>query len=217
MSLLKETREEQRKFHARDLWRIYCNNLSSSEQANFKKQFRKAKGRCDNYDDPCNELEEELRDGGKVIKEYENAVEEARSTIDDTLDFINDSFEFLNNIFDTISTELDKIRDSNNEDAVARWDELLSKQFPDPLERHKMAVRYADATKQLMLSGFAKTGTFAEELLRRQGEWKTRGTLILKLKEKSKLLAIATLAFIGFIGGMYKAFIEDCVEEDEVW
>jgi hypothetical protein len=214
MSERKETREEQRKFHSRDIWRIYCNHLSRREQVKFKRQFRKLKGKCDDDDDPCDDLKGEFKDGKRDIKDYEKAVEEAEDSINDAFDFIDDTFQFIGDFLNTATAEFVEIRESNNEDAIARWDELLSKQFPDPLERQEMAVRYAEATRGIMLSGFAKTGTFAEELLRRQGEWKTRGTLILKLKKNVKSLAVATLVFIGFIGGMYKTFVEDCVEDE---
>jgi hypothetical protein len=207
------SRKEDRLFHAKDVWRIYCNYLNEAEKLKFKKQFERERGNCGYEKDPCEDVNDELEAGGKIIAEFQESVSDAIGTIEEVTDSLSDGLDDVRNFLDTVSDEIDSIRRSNNESLISDWDGFLVKLISDPIERAETASHYARVTQSLMLGGFAKSSTFAESLLRKQGLWGDRGTAVVLAKRKTAVSGGLTLAFIGFIGSIYKAFVEDCVKE----
>jgi hypothetical protein len=187
--------------------------LSEAEKLKFKRQFEKSKGNCGYEKDPCEEVNDELKAGKKIIQEFRDSVTEGVEAVGEIADSVSDSLGDIGDFLNLVSDEINAIRDGNNEYAVSEWDSILVKLEPDPVERYRLAVSYAENTKSLMLGGFAKSANFAESLLRKQGLWKNRGTAVVLAKRKTAVSGGLTLAFIGFIGSIYKVFVEDCVKE----
>lgn len=207
------SRKDDRLFKANDLWRIYCNHLTEIEQLKFKNEFNKEGGRCDEERDPCIDVEESMVSGKDEILAYERSIQEAREILDRSYSYADDTIGAIGDWFDALSTELDAIRDSNNEASLEQWDELLGKSVPDPIERARLSAGIQEITQNIMLGGFAKSANFAQELLRKQGLWQPRGELIVLTKRATDTSAKIALGVLVFFKAMYDTFVEDCVDE----
>ena len=207
------SREEDRKFKSADIWRIYCNHLDEWQQIQFRMQWEETQGSCDPSIHPCEEMEEYLNEGQKIVNEFQEVTNRFARISDELQGGIDDVLDSISDFTDALMGDLERERVERKEQRATELDELLTKLHPDPIERATMVSQINEMIDAVTLGAFAKTGKFAKELLKKQGQWGKRGELVIKTKEELDLVTKAALALAGFMGGVYKTFVEDCVDE----
>ncbi len=207
------SRKDDRLFKAKDVWRIYCNHLSVVEQLKFKHEFEKENGNCDEERDPCVDVSEDMVAGADTISTYAKSIGTFTGIADEVEGAIANSINGISEFLDTLHDDINEFNDIRSEDSESRWDEVFKESVPDPIARAELVAKTTVILQSMVGGAFAKSGRFAEQLLKQQGLWKPRGELVVMAKEATDESAKLAVTVIAFIGMMYKVFVEDCVDE----
>jgi len=137
-----------RTFSEKDLWRIYCNHLSGSERAAFKRNFKHVDGDCgslgeffddlldeaDDLVDALNQLEELIKGGlismsallgfiSGYVANSGDAVKEVEKAIDVEIDY--DSIVSRGRNSRAISEELERINEERFEKSIDAMERVI--------------------------------------------------------------------------------------------
>jgi hypothetical protein len=205
MAEIKASKRKQygdRTFTNKDLWRIYCNNLSVEEMLTFRRQFLKSKGNCQKDFDPCEDLNDLYENGTEAIDTIEDAIEDVSDLIDDTV-------KDVEGLVSNLSGEIINIFNSEANQSVL--DDQLALLEPNPVDRELVAKALSDVFVSFAIAGFAREG-FVGDLVGVKVEQHlvTRGKLVTSLSKSVKIALGTLLATAVTFKGLYEVYIKTC-------
>jgi hypothetical protein len=164
----KRKRSEKRIFTNKDVWRIYCNNLSALEQITFRHDFIASQGDCESDFEPIREVTEEITRHSRNSAVLKDALND--SLITEGFGFLLD--RFLANV-ETSLVALD-MQTTNLEIIGASIDAKMRDVEITPEQRSLVNKAFNDVTESITNSqleaevGVAKFSKFID--FRRESE-----------------------------------------------